>query len=75
MRKTNLTVIATKENIGQNYIKMNYITYPGLLPADIITSLSRINIPLAMFCLACFPVGIITTVGYEIDRKLDRRKL
>jgi len=74
IRKTNVTALATKQNIGRNEAKINVITYPELLPAEIITTLAKINIPLSLFCLACFPVGIIAMIGYGLDRSLNGRK-
>lgn len=72
--KITLAVVGTTENIGRNDVRVNIITYPELFPTDMITKLLNINIPLALFCISCFPVGIITIIGYGLDRKYNRRK-
>jgi len=72
-KKASLTVYATKENIGHNAVQMNLITYPEILPAEIIAKLTKVNIPLTIFLVSCLPVGIITLICYGTDRKFSRR--
>ncbi len=72
-KETQLTVTATKENIGHNIVQMNIITFPEILPAEIMAKLSKVNIPLTMFLVSCLPVGIITLICYGADRKFGRK--
>lgn len=68
-KETQMTVTATKENIGHKVAAVNIIRYPVIIPAEIITMLTKVNIPLAMFLVSCLPVGIITLICYAADRK------
>lgn len=72
-KQTQMTVTATKENIGHKVAKVNIIKYPEILPAEIIAKLTKISIPLTMFFVSCFPVGIITLICYGADRKFGRK--
>jgi hypothetical protein len=72
-KEIQMRVTATKENIGHIVAKVNIIKYPGLLPAEIIAMFTKISIPLTMFLVSCFPVGIITLTFYGVDRKIGRK--
>jgi signal peptidase I len=72
-KETQVTVTATNENIGHKVSMINIIKYPGFLPAEIIAKFTKISIPLTMFLISCFPVGIITFIFYVLDRKINRK--
>jgi len=72
-KEVNLTACATKENIGHNGVPVDIVTYPEILPAEMIAKLAKLNIALSLFLVCSLPVGIITLICYGIDRKSSRR--